>query len=48
MFVVDSILIRHLVSVHDGAAPNGAAFITFTNLTGTSYTWSSVTFPASS
>lgn len=34
----------YTLSVHDGTDPNGAALDTFSNLTGTSYTWSSVTF----
>ncbi|KAF8486080.1 hypothetical protein DFH94DRAFT_688442 [Russula ochroleuca] len=32
--------------IHDGNNPNGAALLTFANLTGGSYTWSSVTFIA--
>lgn len=48
MGVVACILILHLLSVHDGTNVNGAALITFTNLTGTEYTWQSVTFAPSS
>jgi hypothetical protein len=36
----------YTLSVHDGSDPNGAALDTFSNLTGTSYTWSSVNFAA--
>ena len=48
MGVVAYILILHLLSVHDGTDVNGAALVTFTNLTGTEYTWQSVTFAPSS
>jgi hypothetical protein len=46
--VVACILILHLLSVHDGTNVNGAALVTFTNLTGTEYTWQAVTFAPSS